>query len=81
VKRESARATADGPLPRLVGKGRALELLTGQMIDAQGLAHGLVNKVFPADQLLPKLKSWFGACSITDLAVRLVLEAVDAGLK
>src|SRR6478609_5151318 len=41
-------------LPRLVGKGRALELLlTGQMIDAQEAWRiGLVNKVFPADQLL-----------------------------
>jgi enoyl-CoA hydratase len=41
-------------LPRIVGKGRALELvLTGEMIDAQE-AHriGLVNRVFPRDTLL-----------------------------
>ena len=41
-------------LARLVGKGRAIELLTtGGMIDARE-AHriGLVNHVFPADQLL-----------------------------
>jgi enoyl-CoA hydratase len=41
-------------LPRLIGRGRALELLaTGAMIDAQE-AHriGLVNHVYPADQLL-----------------------------
>src|SRR3989442_8608060 len=41
-------------LPRLVGRGRALELLlTGAMIDAQEAWRiGLVNRVVPADQLL-----------------------------
>src|SRR6267142_3108749 len=41
-------------LPRLVGKGRALELLlTGEMIDAQeAFRIGLVNRVVPADRLL-----------------------------
>ena len=41
-------------LPRLVGKGRALEiLLTGEMVDAAE-AHriGLVNRVVPKDKLL-----------------------------
>src|SRR6266705_1696238 len=39
-------------LPRLVGKGRALQLiLTGEMIDAQEAYRlGLVNKVVAADQ-------------------------------
>ena len=43
-------------LPRLVGRGRALELLlTGAMIDAQEAWRiGLVNRVVPADQLLPE---------------------------
>lgn len=43
-------------LVQLIGKGRALELLmTGNMIDAQtAMIYGLVNYVFPPDQLLPK---------------------------
>jgi len=43
-------------LPRLVGRGRALELLlSGGMIDAQEAWRiGLVNRVVPGDQLLPE---------------------------
>ena len=42
-------------LPRIVGLGRALELAyTNELIDAPtALAVGLVNKVVPADQLMP----------------------------
>jgi enoyl-CoA hydratase len=70
-------------LPRLVGKGRALELLlTGAMIDAAE-AHriGLVNRVVPADRLLAEAEEL--ARTIMEqgpLAVRLVLEAVETGL-
>jgi enoyl-CoA hydratase len=43
-------------LARLVGQGRALELLlSGAMIDAQEAYRiGLVNRVVPADQLIPE---------------------------
>jgi enoyl-CoA hydratase len=71
-------------LPRLVGRGRALELLlTGGMIDAQEAWRiGLVNRVVPADQLLAESERLLRA--ILDngpLAVRACLELVDAGLE
>ena len=42
-------------LPRLVGRGRALEMiLTGDMIDAvDAMAIGLVNRVYPAGGIAP----------------------------
>jgi enoyl-CoA hydratase len=69
-------------LPRLVGRGRALELLlTGAMIDAQeAFRIGLVNRVVPADQLLPTAETLLRAMlENAPLALRLVLESVDAG--
>ena len=71
-------------LPRLVGKGRAIQLiLTGEMIDAaEAYRIGLVNKVVPADQLLAEAEKLLrGILSMGPLAVRLSLEAVDAGLE
>lgn len=71
-------------LPRLVGRGRALELLlTGAMIDAQEAWRiGLVNRVVPADQLLPEAEKLMrGILAQGPLAVAAVLEAVDAGLE
>ena len=70
-------------LPRLVGRGRALELLlTGEMIDAQEAYRiGLVNRVVPADRLLVESETILR--TILDngpLAVRACLEAVDTGL-
>ena len=49
-------------LPRLVGRGRALELLlTGAMIDAQEACRiGLVNRVVPADRLLAESRPCSG---------------------
>jgi enoyl-CoA hydratase len=71
-------------LPRLVGKGVALQLiLTGEMIDAQEAYRiGLVNKVVPAaDLLLESEKMMRGILAMGPLAVRLALEAVDQGLE
>jgi enoyl-CoA hydratase len=70
-------------LPRLVGKGRALELLlTGQMIDAQEAYRiGLVNRVVPADRLLSESEQLLRSILENGpLAVRACLEAVDTGL-
>lgn len=71
-------------LPRLVGKGRALELiLTGKIIDAAE-AHriGLVNSVVPLDQLLGEAtKMLHTILSKGPLAVALSIEAVDQGLE
>ncbi len=43
-------------LPRLIGFGRALEMaLTNELIDAQqALSYGLVNRAFPAEELMPR---------------------------
>jgi enoyl-CoA hydratase len=71
-------------LPRLVGKGVALQLiLTGEMIDAHE-AHriGLVTKVAPAGELLAEAERLLrGILAMGPLAVRLALEAVDQGLE
>jgi enoyl-CoA hydratase len=71
-------------LPRLVGKGRALELLlTAGMIDAAE-AHriGLVNRVVPAERLLEETEQLLRSILENGpLAVQLCIEAVDAGLE
>jgi enoyl-CoA hydratase len=69
-------------LPRLVGRGRALELLlTGAMIDAQeALRIGLVNRVVPADRLIAESETLLRAILENGpLALRACLELVDAG--
>ena len=47
-------------LPRIVGMGRAAELLyLGELIDAPtALGMGLVNRVVPAEELLPLAREW-----------------------
>ncbi|HEY2065130.1 MAG TPA: enoyl-CoA hydratase-related protein [Gemmatimonadaceae bacterium] len=70
-------------LPRLVGKGRALQLLlTGEMIDAaEALRIGLVNRVVPASELLTASRQMLGAMLAQGpLAVAHCIEAVDRGL-
>ncbi|MGH7699063.1 MAG: enoyl-CoA hydratase/isomerase family protein [Gemmatimonadales bacterium] len=71
-------------LPRLVGKGRALQLiLSGEMIDAaEAYRIGLVNKVVPAGDLPAESEKLLrGILAMAPLAVRLALEAVDQGLE
>ncbi len=71
-------------LPRLVGKGVALQLiLTGEMIDVhEAYRIGLVNKVVPAAELLTASEQLLrGILAMGPLAVRLALEAVDQGLE
>src|SRR2546425_12160931 len=71
-------------LPRLVGKGVALQLiLTGEMIDAQEAYRiGLRNKIVPAGELLATTEQMLRSIlSMGPLAVRLALEAVDQGLE
>ena len=70
-------------LPRLVGKGRALQLLlTGEMIDAaEAYRIGLVNRVVPATELIGAARTMLGAMLAQGpLAVAHCIEAVDRGL-
>jgi len=70
-------------LPRLVGAGRALQLvLTGEQIPAQE-AHriGLVNEVVAREELLPRCEAIARQMLANGpLAVRLCIEAVNRGL-
>jgi enoyl-CoA hydratase len=70
-------------LPRLVGKGRALELLlTGDIIDAiEAYRIGLVNRVVDADSLLAESRAMLTTILAQGpLAVAHCIEAVDRGL-
>ncbi|HEX7283841.1 MAG TPA: enoyl-CoA hydratase-related protein [Vicinamibacterales bacterium] len=70
-------------LPRLVGKGVALEiLLSGDMITAQRAYEiGLVNRVVPAAELLAEAKKLAHTlASKAPIAVRYILDAVNQGL-
>ena len=71
-------------LPRLVGKGRALDLiLTGRMVGAQE-AHsmGLVNAVVPAGELMDATRKLAGTLMEKGpLALRFAMEAVHGGLE
>lgn len=70
-------------LPRLVGKGKAMEMiLSGERIDAQE-AHrvGLVNGVVSREDLIPRCRELAaGILANGPLAVRYCIEAVNSGL-
>ena len=71
-------------LPRLVGKGRALQLLmTGEMIDAaEAYRIGLVNRVVAGADLMSSARSMLGTIIAQGpLAVALCIDAVDRGLE
>src|ERR1700678_3761033 len=70
-------------LPRLVGKGRALQLiLSGEMIGAQEAYRiGLVNEVVPAANLIGRAEQILKQiASNAPVSVRLSLEAVNRGM-
>jgi enoyl-CoA hydratase len=70
-------------LPRLVGRGRALEmLLAGDPVTAaEAWRIGLVNAVVPGADLLNYSRAWLGkALGNAPAALGLVMEAVDLGL-
>jgi enoyl-CoA hydratase len=71
-------------LPRLVGKGRALEmLLTGEMVSAQeALRIGLVNRVVPRESLLAEAEALLRQMlANAPVSLRFTLEAVNNGLE
>jgi enoyl-CoA hydratase/carnithine racemase len=71
-------------LPRLVGKGRALQLiLSGEMISAQEAYRiGLVNEVVPAADLITRAEAILNKiASNAPIAVKLALEAANKGLE
>jgi enoyl-CoA hydratase/carnithine racemase len=71
-------------LPRLVGKGRALQIiLSGEMIDAQEAYRiGLVNEIVPAASLIARAEAILKRISANaPIAVKLSLEAVNKGLE
>ncbi len=70
-------------LPRIVGVGRAMQMLiTGDPIDAQtALAWGLVNAVWPGDQLVERaLELARNAAAKAPVAVKLIQQAVYQGI-
>jgi enoyl-CoA hydratase len=71
-------------LPRLIGRGKALELiLTGRRIDAREALHlGLVEQVVPADQLTAAVDDLaLTIVSRAPLAVKYAKEAMVRGLE
>src|SRR3989475_12231007 len=70
-------------MPRLVGRGRALQLiLSGEMIDAQEAYRiGLVNEIVPASDLITRAEAILKKiASNAPIAVKFALEAANKGL-
>jgi enoyl-CoA hydratase len=71
-------------LPRLIGKGRALQMiLSGDMMDAQEACRiGLVDEIVPKKKLIDRAEAilWTIATN-APLAIRFALEAVNAGFE
>ena len=71
-------------LPRLVGKGRALQLiLSGEMITAQEAYRiGLVNEIAPAAELIQRAEAILTRIAVNaPIAVKFALEAVNKGME
>lgn len=71
-------------LARLVGPGRALELLlTGEQIPAsEAQRMGLVNHVVPAAELMSHTRAFAAAIAAKPpIAVRYIIEAVNRGMQ
>lgn len=71
-------------LPRIVGMGRALELiLSGRMIDAEeAFSIGLVNKVVEKEKLIEEAKKTLnGIIEKAPLALELALKSVISGME
>ena len=69
-------------LPRLVGKGRAMEIiLTGTPISAdEALRIGLVNRVYPAAELMAEARKLaLQLAKAAPIAVRYIINAVNKG--
>ena len=70
-------------LPRLVGRGRALEMLLAAepVTAAEAWRIGLVNAVVPQAELLNHCRAWLDkVLANAPVALALVMEAVDVGL-
>jgi enoyl-CoA hydratase/carnithine racemase len=70
-------------LPRLVGKGRAMQLiLSADMIDAQEAYRiGLINEIVPADRLIARAEAILKSIAANaPIAVKFALDAVNKGL-
>jgi enoyl-CoA hydratase/carnithine racemase len=71
-------------MPRLVGKGRALQIiLSGEMISAQEAYRiGLVNEVVPAGELIARCEAILKQIlANAPIAVRFALDAVNKGME